>query len=158
MSSRPESAHTEETEPGADTALARRPGLRPLARLWPFIRPYRLRLLLALAVLLVAAAASLSLPVAIRLVIDEGFSPGSAQGIDRYFLALFALAAVLALFSAARFYLVSWLGERVVADIRNAVYRHVITLSATFFEVTRSGEVLSRLTTDTTRRSRCAAP
>jgi ATP-binding cassette subfamily B protein len=150
MSSRPESAHTEETEPGADTALARRPGLRPLARLWPFIRPYRLRLLLALAVLLVAAAASLSLPVAIRLVIDEGFSPGSAQGIDRYFLALFALAAVLALFSAARFYLVSWLGERVVADIRNAVYRHVITLSPTFFEVTRSGEVLSRLTTDTT--------
>jgi ATP-binding cassette subfamily B protein len=90
------------------------------------------------------------LPVAIRLVIDEGFSPGGAQGIDRYFLALFALAAVLALFSAARFYLVSWLGERVVADIRNAVYRHVITLSPTFFEVTRSGEVLSRLTTDTT--------
>lgn len=141
---------TQESETRADNALARRPGLRPLAKLWPFIRVYRLRLLLAVAVLLVAAGASLGLPVAVRLVIDEGFSPGSAQGIDRYFMALFALAAVLALFSAARFYLVSWLGERVVADIRNVVYRHVITLSPTFFEVTRSGEVLSRLTTDTT--------
>ncbi len=123
--------------------------LRPLAKLWPFIRPYRSRLLLALAVLLVAAAASLLLPVAIRLVIDEGFSRDSAGAIDRYFLALFGIAVVLAIFSAARFYLVSWLGERVVADVRNAVYRHVITLGPTFFEVTRSGEVLSRLTTDT---------
>ncbi len=124
--------------------------LRPLAKLWPYIWPYRPRLLLALAALLIAAAASLSLPVAIRLVIDEGFSRESADAIDRYFIGLFALAAVLAVFSAARFYLVSWLGERVVADVRNAVYRHVITLSPTFFEVTRSGEVLSRLTTDTT--------
>jgi ATP-binding cassette subfamily B protein len=123
--------------------------LRPLAKLWPFIRPYRSRLLLALAVLLVAAAASLLLPVAIRLVIDEGFSRDSAGAIDRYFIALFGIAVVLAIFSAARFYLVSWLGERVVADVRNAVYRHVITLGPTFFEVTRSGEVLSRLTTDT---------
>ena len=131
-----------------DNASALR--LRPLLKLWPFIRPYRLRLLLALAVLLLAATASLSLPVAVRLVIDEGFSSESAAAIDRYFIALFALAAVLAVFSAARFYLVSWLGERVVADVRNAVYRHVITLSPTFFEVTRSGEVLSRLTTDTT--------
>ncbi len=123
--------------------------LRPLAKLWPFIKPYRSRLLLALAVLLVAAAASLLLPVAIRLVIDEGFSRDSAGAIDRYFIALFGIAAILAIFSAARFYLVSWLGERVVADVRNAVYRHVITLGPTFFEVTRSGEVLSRLTTDT---------
>ena len=123
--------------------------LRPLAKLWPFIRPYRSRLLLALVALLVAAAASLMLPVAIRLVIDEGFSRDSAGAIDRYFIALFGIAVVLAIFSAARFYLVSWLGERVVADVRNAIYRHVITLSPTFFEVTRSGEVLSRLTTDT---------
>ncbi len=129
---------------------ARAPRLRPLLKLWPFIRPYRPRWLLAVAVLLIAAAASLSLPVAIRLVIDEGFSRDSASAVDRYFIALFALVAVLALFSAARFYLVSWLGERVVADVRNAIYRHVITLSPTFFEVTRSGEVLSRLTTDTT--------
>lgn len=134
----------------------RRADLRPLQHLWPFIRPYRRTVALAIVALLIAAAASLSLPVGVRFVIDEGFSPhtvraaGAVHAIDRYFLALFALAAVLAVFSAARFYLVSWLGERVVADVRNAVYRHVITLSPTFFEVTRSGEVLSRLTTDTT--------
>ncbi len=143
-------SETQGLEAPKDAETARAPRLRPLLRLWPFIRPYRPRLLLALSVLLIAAAASLSLPVAIRLVIDEGFSRESAGAIDRYFIALFALAAVLAVFSAARFYLVSWLGERVVADVRNAVYRHVITLSPTFFEVTRSGEVLSRLTTDTT--------
>ena len=123
--------------------------LRPLAKLWPFIRPYRSRLSLALLALLVAAAASLLLPVGVRLVIDEGFSRDSAGAIDRYFIGLFGIAVILAVFSAARFYLVSWLGERVVADVRNAVYRHVITLSPSFFEVTRSGEVLSRLTTDT---------
>jgi ATP-binding cassette subfamily B protein len=136
----------------APTALDGTPAvrLRPLIKLWPFIRPYRPRLFLALAALLIAATANLSLPVAVRLVIDEGFTAESAAAIDRYFVALFALAAVLAVFSATRFYLVSWLGERVVADVRNAVYRHVITLSPTFFEVTRSGEVLSRLTTDTT--------
>ena len=124
--------------------------LSPLSKLWPFIRPYKSRLVLALVVLLIAAAASLAVPVAIRLVIDEGFSRDSAGAIDRYFIALFGIASVLAVFSAARFYLVSWLGERVVADIRNAVYSHVIRLSPTFFEVTRSGEILSRLTTDTT--------
>jgi ATP-binding cassette subfamily B protein len=124
--------------------------LRPLAKLWPFIRPYRGYLTLALGALLLAAAASLLLPVAIRLVIDEGFSRDSADAIDRYFVALFGIAAALALFSAVRFYLVSWLGERVVADVRDAVYRHLLSLSPTFFEVTRSGEVLSRLTTDTT--------
>jgi len=123
--------------------------LRPLLKLWPFISPYRSTLLLALLVLLVAAGASLLLPVGFRLVIDEGFSRESAGVIDRYFVALFGIAVVLAVFSSARFYLVSWLGERVVADVRNAVYRHVITLSPTFFEATRSGEVLSRLTTDT---------
>ena len=91
--------------------------LRPLAKLWPFIRPYRGYLTLALGALLLAAAASLLLPVAIRLVIDEGFSRDSADAIDRYFVALFGIAAALALFSAVRFYLVSWLGERVVADV-----------------------------------------
>ena len=141
----------------ANNSRARRKSdLRPLKQLLPFISPYRATLLLALAALLVAAAASLSLPVGVRFVIDEGFSSdnvraaGTVAAIDRYFLALFALAVVLAVFSAVRFYLVSWLGERVVADIRTAVYRHVITLSPNFFEATRTGEVLSRLTTDTT--------
>ena len=133
---------------GVDPAPRR--GLRPLRKLWPYMRRYRGTLALALLALLLAAAAGLGLPVGIRLVIDEGFSATNAQMIDRYFLLLFGLAAGLAIFSAVRFYLVSWLGERVVADMRTAVYRHVITLSPTFFEVTRTGEILSRLTGDTT--------
>jgi ATP-binding cassette subfamily B protein len=125
-------------------------GLSALARLWPFMRPYGGTLLAAVAVLLVAAAASLAIPVGVRHVIDDGFLSGGTQRIDRHFLALFGIAVVLAVFSAARYYLVSWLGERVVADVRDSVYRHVITLGPAFFELTRSGEILSRLTTDTT--------
>jgi ATP-binding cassette subfamily B protein len=127
-----------------------RTGLRALARLWPFMRPYRARLLLAIGALLVAAAAGLAMPIGVRLVIDQGFSADNTAAIDRHFLLLFAIAVVLALFSALRFYLVAWLGERVVADVRDAVYAHVLRLGPAFFEVTRSGEVLSRLTTDTT--------
>jgi ATP-binding cassette subfamily B protein len=132
---------------GSSTALT---GLRALARVWPYMRPYRAILALALIVLLVAAVASLALPVGVRVVIDEGFGAEDSAAIDRHFLVLFAITGVLAVFSAARFYLVSWLGERVVADLRDAVYRHVVTLGPAFFEITRSGEVLSRLTTDTT--------
>lgn len=124
--------------------------LQPLRGLLPFMRPYARVVAIALVALLIAAAATLALPVAMRYVIDQGFSADSADAINRYFVVLFALAAVLAVFGSARFYLVSWIGERVVADIRTAVYRHVITLSPTFFEATRAGEVLSRLTTDTT--------
>ena len=114
------------------------------------MRPYRTTLMLALVVLLIAAAASLALPVGVRIVIDEGFGAEDSAAVDRHFLVLLAITGVLAMFSAARFYLVSWLGERVVADLRDAVYRHVVTLGPSFFEVTRAGEVLSRLTTDTT--------
>ncbi len=121
--------------------------LRQLAR---FLRPYRGRLALAMLVLVVAAVAALVLPLAVRQVIDLGFSKENAASIDRWFLLLFAVAVVLGLFTALRFYLVSWLGERVVTDIRSAVYRHIIDMSPEFFEVTRTGEVLSRLTTDTT--------
>jgi len=124
--------------------------LAPLARLARFLQPYRVRLMLALVALTIAAAASLVLPIAVRQMIDLGFSRANAEHIDRYFLFLFVVALVLGLFVAVRFYLVSWLGERVVADIRSAVYRHVIGMSPAFFEVTRTGEVLSRLTTDTT--------
>ena len=150
------SNRTIKQSPEPNQTAGSRANLRPLKQLWPFIAPYRSTLLLALVALMIAAAASLSLPVGVRFVIDEGFLGGTLEGadgdpdIDRYFLALFGLTAVLAVFSAARFYLVSWLGERVVADIRAAVYRHVITLSPNFFEVTRTGEVLSRLNTDTT--------
>jgi len=124
--------------------------LAPLTQLGQFLQPYRGRLTLALLALTVAAAAALVLPVAVRQMIDLGFSRANAEHIDGYFLFLFVVAVVLGLFVAARFYLVSWLGERVTADIRSAVYRHVIGMSPAFFEVTRTGEVLSRLTTDTT--------
>jgi len=137
----------------ASTRPAAPPGgntLQALLRIWQFLRPHRRILLLALISLVVAAGSSLVLPVAVRQMIDQGFSKSNTAHIDQYFLLLFAVAVVLGIFTAARFYFVSWLGERVVADIRSAVYRHVIGMSPAFFEVTRTGEVLSRLTTDTT--------
>jgi len=124
--------------------------LSPLAALGPFLRPYRLRLLAALVALVVAACATLTLPIAFRNLIDQGFSTASRGHVDAYFLALFGVALVLAFATAARFYSVSWLGERVTADLRAAVYDNVIRMSPEFFEVTKTGEVLSRLTGDTT--------
>jgi ATP-binding cassette subfamily B protein len=124
--------------------------LKPLRALLPFLAPYRGRMFVALLALLVAAGAMLALPVALKNVIDEGFSAANAAAIDRYFLLLLGAAAVFAAFASLRFYLVGWIGERVVADIRSAVYRRVIRMDPAFFEVTKTGEVLSRLTTDTT--------
>ena len=124
--------------------------VRVLARLLPFLRPYRRVMALAGVFLLVAAVASLAIPAAVRDMIDHGFSKENAGLIDRYFLGLMGVAAILGVATAARFYCVTWLGERVVADIRKAIYNHVLSLSPAFFEVTRTGEVLSRITTDTT--------
>ena len=124
--------------------------IRPLRSLLPFLRPYRGTLLLALVALLVAAGAMLTLPIAARFMIDRGFAASSAETINRYFGWFLLAAAVFGTFAAIRFYFVTWLGERVVADIRDAVYRKVVRLDPAFFEVTRTGEVLSRLTTDTT--------
>jgi ATP-binding cassette subfamily B protein len=104
----------------------------------------------ALVALLFAAAAMLALPQALKNVIDKGFSAANAQAIDRYFLWLLVAAAVFAAFASLRMYLVNWIGERVVADLRSAVYQRVIRMDPAFFEVTKTGEVLSRLTTDTT--------
>ncbi|MEK9819162.1 MAG: ABC transporter transmembrane domain-containing protein [Pseudomonadales bacterium] len=118
--------------------------------LWPFIQPYRGTLMLALVALVVASAAVLSMPFAVRDVIDQGFTSERASDIDRYFLALLGFAVIIGLFGAARAYFVSWLGERVVADLRDAVFRKVIEMDPTFFENTKVGEILSRLTTDTT--------
>ncbi|MEE9570778.1 MAG: ABC transporter transmembrane domain-containing protein, partial [Gammaproteobacteria bacterium] len=123
---------------------------RPLLALVPFIRPYVGTLTLALIALVTAAAALLAFPIAVRYLIDAGLAADDAATIDRYFLWMFGAALVFGLFAALRFYLVMWLGERVVADIREAVYRHVIRMDPAFFEVTQTGEVLSRLTTDTT--------
>jgi len=116
----------------------------------PYLRPYRGVLVLALLALLVAAAAMLALPVALRYLIDNGISSKSSDTINQYFVAFLAAAAVFGVFAALRFYLVSWLGERVVADMRSNVYARVIRMDPAFFEVTRIGEVLSRLTADTT--------
>jgi ATP-binding cassette subfamily B protein len=124
--------------------------LKPLRALVPFLAPYRRVLLAALGALLLAAAAQLALPIALRFLIDEGLAPRDATTINRYFLWFLGAAVLFGGFGALRFYLVSWLGERVVADLRNAVYANVIRMDPTFFEVTRTGEVLSRLTADAT--------
>jgi ATP-binding cassette subfamily B protein len=135
------------------TPAARKSSLATLKGLLPFLKPYLNQFLLAGCALLVAAGATLAMPYAFKQMIDLGFGAGgtkSIEHVDTYFVALFAVAAVLAIATAARFYAVSWLGERVTADIRTAVYSHVVTQSPQFFESTQSGEVLSRLTTDTT--------
>jgi len=124
--------------------------LKPLRALWPYLRLYKGTLLLALGALLVASGAMLVLPIAFKDVIDKGMAVQDRATIDLYFLAFLAAAAVFGVFAALRFYLVTWLGERVVADLRSDIYRRVIRMDPTFFEVTRTGEVLSRLTTDTT--------
>ena len=124
--------------------------LGPLRALVPYLRPYRGVLVLALLALLVAAAAMLALPIALRYLIDNGISSKSSDTINQYFVAFLAAAAIFGVFAALRFYLVRWLGERVVADMRSAVYARVIRMDPAFFEVTRIGEVLSRLTADTT--------
>ena len=122
--------------------------------LLPFLRPYRRQFLLAGIALLFAAGATLAIPAAFKQMIDLGFGAGagahSIRNVDATFLALFGVATVLGIATAARFYMVSWLGERVTADIRSAVYSHVVNQSPAFFETTQTGEVLSRLTTDTT--------
>ncbi|MCY4753749.1 ABC transporter transmembrane domain-containing protein [Pelomonas aquatica] len=127
---------------------------RSLSGLAPFLRPYRGRIALALLLLVLAALATLAFPIALRGLIDAGFgasSPGERlMALREHFLAMFAVGAALGVFSASRFYMVTWLGERVTADLRNAVYRHVLRQSPEFFETTQTGEVLSRITTDTT--------
>jgi ATP-binding cassette, subfamily B, bacterial len=121
----------------------------PLRGLWPHIRPYRGHLWAALAALTATAGLTLSLPVAVRRVVDNFFAESLAL-MDAYFAAALGIAALLAIGTAARFYLVTWLGERVIADIRRAIYARVIGMSPGFYERIMTGEVVSRLTTDTT--------
>jgi ATP-binding cassette subfamily B protein len=121
----------------------------PLRGLWPFLRPYRGLLFGALAALVATSVLTLSLPIAVRRVVDNFFAESLAL-VDAYFLAAIGIAALLALGTAARFYLVTTLGERVIADIRRGIYDRVVGLSPAFFERVMTGEVLSRLTTDTT--------
>jgi len=134
--------------PAAVTSRAR---VRPLVALLPYVMRYRGRVIAALMALLVAAAATLTVPVAVRRMIDFGFSAERIGLIDQYFAVMIAVAAVLAGASATRYYLVTILGERVVADIRTAVFAHLTELSAVFFDGSRTGEITSRLTADTTQ-------
>lgn len=124
--------------------------LRPLHMLVPFIAPYRSVLAIALFALLISSAALLAMPMAVRNVIDHGFSVEDAANVDRYFFVLLLFALIIGVFGAARAYFVNWLGERVVADLRGRVFDHVVRMDPTFFETTKIGEVLSRLTADTT--------
>jgi ATP-binding cassette subfamily B protein len=132
------------------TDRPRAKSLRPLRALWPFLAPHWALLASALAALLVAAAATLALPAALRQLIDHGLSSANPRVLNAYLAGFLVAAAAFGVFAALRFYLVTWLGERVVADLREAVYRRVVRMDPTFFEVTRTGEVLSRLTADTT--------
>ncbi|MEA2885136.1 MAG: ATP-binding cassette, subfamily bacterial [Bradyrhizobium sp.] len=143
-------------EPVIDALLTQSPAasrakLRPLLKLAPYVARYRGRAVLAFIALTVAAATTLIVPVAVRRMIDFGFSPEGIAMINNYFSVMIAVVAVLALASAARFYLVMTIGERVVADLRRDVFAHLISLSPSFFDSARSGELISRLTADTTQ-------
>jgi len=137
--------------PAGEAAPARRPKLKPLVALLPYLGRYRGRAIAAFCALLVAALATLAVPIAVRRMIDFGFSNESLTLIDSYFAVMLAVAGVLALASAMRFYLVTTLGERIVADLRSGVFGHVTALSVPFFDQAKTGEVISRLTADTTQ-------
>jgi len=142
-------AHASDNPPAPAPARAGR--LRPLRLLTPYLRRYPWQVSAALLALLAAAITTLIVPIAIRRMIDFGFSQQSANLIDSYFAVMIAVAAVLAAASAARFFFVTRLGERIVADLREEVFGHLVSLSPAYFDVARSGELMSRLTADTTQ-------
>ena len=139
------------TDPNGETRALTQRQLRPLMALWPYIWRYPAMLLVALVALIASAAAMLTVPVAVRRMIDMGFSGADGVFMDKYFAMLIVIGLVLAVASAARMYAVNWLGERVVADLRAHVFHHLATLGPAFYETTHSGEVMSRLTADTTQ-------
>jgi ATP-binding cassette subfamily B protein len=124
--------------------------LHPLLALLPFLRPYRSMMVGAFFALLIAAAAQMVLPVALRQLIDHVFAERHPGAINKWFWGFLAATVIFGIFAALRFYLVTWVGERVVADLRSAIYRRVVRMDPMFYETTRVGEVLSRLTADTT--------
>ena len=135
----------------AEDAAARPARLRPLLKLAPYVMRYRGRALAALVALVVAAVTTLLVPLAVRRMIDFGFSPEGIAMINSYFSVMLAIVAVLAGASAMRYYLVTTLGERIVTDLRRDVFGHLVALSPAFFDTARSGELISRLTADTTQ-------
>ncbi len=135
----------------AAPAGLRKINLRPLASLLPYMKRYRGRALAALGALVLAALTTLIVPLAVRRMIDFGFTARGLDLINSYFLVMIGVAGVLALSSASRYYLVTTLGERIVADLRGDVFAHLTGLSAAFFDEARTGEMISRLTADTTQ-------
>ena len=128
-----------------------RRSLKPLSLLRPYVLKYKTVAIIAFIALLLSSASTLMLPFAVREMIDRGFTPEKQSLINIYFAGLFAVGALLAFSSATRFFCVSWLGERVVADLRADVFRHLTKLSPSFYEKTHSGEIMSRLNADTTQ-------
>jgi ATP-binding cassette subfamily B protein len=145
------SLQTGEAGAVAAEASARGAKLRPLLALLPYVARYRGRALTALVALVVAALTTLIVPVAVRRMIDFGFTADGLAMINSYFSVMIAVVAVLAIASASRYYLVMTIGERIVADVRREVFAHLTALSPSFFDTARSGELISRLTADTTQ-------
>ena len=143
----------DDVAPAESSAVAASPQgrLRPLVALAPYVGRYRGRVVLALISLTIAALTTLLVPVAVRRMIDFGFTPDGIALINSYFSVMIAVVAILALASASRYYLVMTIGERIVADLRRDVFAHLISLSPSFFDSARSGELISRLTADTTQ-------
>jgi ATP-binding cassette subfamily B protein len=139
------------TRETAEQTEARRKNLKPLSKLFPYLLRYKGQVIGALFFLTLAAVTTLALPTAVRRMIDHGFNAADSTFINSYFAMLFVIAAVLAFASACRYYFVINLGERVVADIRRDVFSHIATLSPAFFDRSQSGEIVSRLTADTTQ-------
>ena len=125
--------------------------LRPLLKLLPFLVQYRKQAAIALIALIVASTATLVVPIAVRQVLDQGFNAANIELINRYFLVMFGVVLFLATGSAVRLYYVTWIGERVVADVRDALFSHLMTLTPHFYETQKTGDVVSRLTADTTQ-------
>ncbi|WP_248310341.1 ABC transporter transmembrane domain-containing protein [Bosea sp. 117] len=138
-----------ETYPASAPTARRR--LSPLLALWPHVKRYRGRACAALVALVVASLATLAVPIAVRRMIDFGFDAGHAGFVDRYFAVMLVVVAVLSGASAVRYYLVMSLGERIVADLRAAVFSHLLLLDGRFYDTAKSGELISRLTADTTQ-------
>ncbi|MEW5422421.1 ABC transporter transmembrane domain-containing protein [Amorphus sp. 3PC139-8] len=128
-----------------------RPKLGPLKLLKPYVLRYRWPMAAALVALIAASGATLALPLAVRRMIDHGFNQADSSFIDKYFMMLIVVVTVLAVASGLRYYFVTWIGERVMADVRADVFAHVARLSPAFFDRTLSGEIVSRLTADTTQ-------
>ncbi len=125
--------------------------LKPLVRLTPYLRRYWHQITIALIALIIASVATLLVPIAVRRIIDHGFTTANATLVNQYFAVMIAVVLLLAVSSAIRFYYVMWLGEKIVADVRDTLFEHLLKLSPAFYESQKTGEVISRLTADTTQ-------